>query len=317
MTDPDHKFAIEVKRLSADRHWRLCPDAMDPIDCFDHYVALWLRSSGKRDGDDEDKDLSAVQSRCPPGANRIKCARKYFLDSVIGEEGHDIKATRNMLKALVTGDLLKLCPLGPDQQKCLQQYSSGGVQKRSIRDTPRIEFLQRSVENTRMLRRLCPNGYDRIECFEKYMVLWLQVVSDTSVKRFGPGKRSVSPGWDMCPPGQHNIKCYDNYLGLLLRKLMANGSLKTDASARDVENRNAKWQPIKRSGLCPEDMDQVSCFEHYLTMYAKMHGGQDKSNNFVGRMIKRSKGGLCTEDMNDQECLRTALTLIERIENKS
>ena len=87
----------------------------------------------------------------------------------------------------------------------------------------------------------------------------------------------------MCSNSKNKDFCHrlglTRAMGTFFSSLRAKGS----SSSAVIENN------LRKRGLCDGVADTLSCFDHYLGMYAKMHPSSSGANQFVGRRMAYKK----------------------------
>ena len=199
-------------------------------------------------------------------------------------------------------------------------------ERSAIREDDRDQVLKRYPDDLQY--QLCPDTVDRLECFESYMVLWLHMVGERQGKRTYIGKRSSDDNAaerrpnirlvdvllgkapdlandsrkqsednkvadsllldanqirQMCTSSKNKDFCYRLGLTRAMGTFFNSLREKSSSSSALVENN------LRKRGLCDGVADTLSCFYHYLGMYAKMHPSSSGPNQFVGRRMAYKK----------------------------
>ena len=173
--------------------------------------------------------------------------------------------------------LLELCPGGAHQMSCMKHYLSQ-LFKEVVGETSHHNVK-------RSLSVLCPPRVNRMACFDQYMSFWISMVrrETNNDKRmyFGPGKRSyISP-------------------------------IKQTVAADQYTPFTRSQRANNKKSLCSTASDNLSCFEQYLSLYAKIKTatGTQQQNRFVGKRTPMSrflKFQVCKQVNNErrEECYR-------------
>ena len=181
--------------------------------------------------------------------------------------------------------LLDLCPSDHEQMQCMKHYLAQ-LFKEALGQSDNNE----AMASKRSMSVLCPEYVNRMVCFERYMKFWVTMVrrDQRHSKRmyFGPGKRSGLTA----DPSKH--------------------------SAVDVpEDLNTRLAHKRKKSLCASSTDNLSCFEQYLSIYAKIKtaNGSQQQNRFVGKRAFSLPAVIVKQVCNDytgedrQECYHDIL----------
>ena len=214
-------------------------------------------------------DQGLYRNICGPYEDLHDCIQRYTNlrttnDDIDGSQDkrkvQDLHKTPSIIDNFDLSPLLELCPSGPEQLQCMKHYLAQLFQQ--VLGDP-DEADPRTQK--RSLRVLCPSYVNRLVCFEQYMTFWVSMVrrDRSNIKRmyFGPGKRSSS--------SLYNSGTADDY---------TEDDMDSDDVIRDFNQKRKK-------SLCSSATDNLSCFEQYLSIYAKIKtgNGSPNQNRFVGK----------------------------------
>ena len=158
--------AASRKTLTKREHFSVCA-GLEKLQCFEGYVALWMRmlnsQAGKRTFAPGKRSHSTWQ-QCPPGLSQEKCFKNFLFSFA---KGRGMKGGK-LIKKRVT-DVLRsmppLCPPNVKQFACFERYIRMyaylmRVERQSKRDskTPLKEHHVR-----------CPSGFSEANCVHYFV----------------------------------------------------------------------------------------------------------------------------------------------------
>ena len=144
--ESSEKVVNKVKRSSGE-DWGLCPKNVDPQDCFQQYMSVWLRTVGPRH-------------------------RSNF-------RGREVVGKRRAEQGPAGLQEWPFCPAWMPRVQCFDQYLSLWLNGPAVGEADAAAGKSRLAQEKRGIgamagQHICPPGMRKEECFHSMMSTWIK-----------------------------------------------------------------------------------------------------------------------------------------------